>query len=614
MSRPPKASLRLAIVLVAAITGAVGLACGAPRSSRPAPSALDEATSFAFRRGVNVNHWLASNYDEAHRYGGPWFDEEDLQWIAAQGFDHVRLRADGQQWVQADGSLDGAKLAPFERALREARRLGLGVVLAMTRFPGGPVPDEETPVELTAVQRGAIAGLWRAVAARYAGEGAQLRFELLHGPYLRDPRQLAEVQAQTLAEVRAVSPGRFVYFTSNRMSFTAAAPLPADPRVGLALMYWEPELFTFQIREELPPVTYPGVAPDFTAAAPPGDPVLASSRRPLAIADLDADFAALAAWIGAHAAGREIYVAQFGVYHRADDDSARRYIRAIRAALDRHQLAWAVYDYESGCAVRGADGKPTRILDALALRAQPVREARYIWIDAGKQVGSGSLRLAGNTIDAAYQLDDGSAGAQLELTLDERGVPRRYVAHAPVPRATPTGASAPAAPAPAPSATAAPRETWQLDGTVATWKTPRRELRALQRNAPDEPRRARWAQLSAVCLELVKLAHDAGVPLVPGTDELLAGFLLRRELSLYVQAGIPPAQALRMATYGAARNMHRERTSSSIAPGKDADLVLIDGDPTQRIADLARVELVVKRGWRFVPAELLRLVSLRDAR
>jgi imidazolonepropionase-like amidohydrolase len=86
---------------------------------------------------------------------------------------------------------------------------------------------------------------------------------------------------------------------------------------------------------------------------------------------------------------------------------------------------------------------------------------------------------------------------------------------------------------------------------------------------------------------------------------------LRRELDLYVRAGIPPMRVLRMATYDAAANMRRERTSGSIAPGKDADLVLLDGDPTQRIADLERVDLVVQRGARLLPAELLALVSLR---
>jgi imidazolonepropionase-like amidohydrolase len=144
-------------------------------------------------------------------------------------------------------------------------------------------------------------------------------------------------------------------------------------------------------------------------------------------------------------------------------------------------------------------------------------------------------------------------------------------------------------------------------------RLPPLELRSLQRNLPDAETRARWTTLFPVFQQVVKAAHDAGVTVVPGTDSLLAGFLLRRELALYVEAGIPAARVLRMVTYDAARNMRREASSGSIAPGKDADLIIIDGDPTRDIADLARVQVVIKQGWRFDPAALERLVSLAPA-
>jgi len=56
-----------------------------------------------------------------------------------------------------------------------------------------------------------------------------------------------------------------------------------------------------------------------------------------------------------------------GVYRRADDASARRYLRAVQSALERNRLAWALYDYHTGCAVRDERGQPTRVLEALDL-------------------------------------------------------------------------------------------------------------------------------------------------------------------------------------------------------------------------------------------------------
>jgi imidazolonepropionase-like amidohydrolase len=69
-------------------------------------------------------------------------------------------------------------------------------------------------------------------------------------------------------------------------------------------------------------------------------------------------------------------------------------------------------------------------------------------------------------------------------------------------------------------------------------------------------------------------ALRAGVPVVAGMDGL-AGFTLHRELELYVQAGIPPVEVLRIATLGAATVMHRDNELGSVTPGKLADLVVI---------------------------------------
>ncbi|MCE3004113.1 MAG: amidohydrolase family protein [Xanthomonadaceae bacterium] len=104
-----------------------------------------------------------------------------------------------------------------------------------------------------------------------------------------------------------------------------------------------------------------------------------------------------------------------------------------------------------------------------------------------------------------------------------------------------------------------------------------------------------YGKATAALLALVKAAHDAGVVLLPGTDAL-AGFALQRELELYQRAGIPPAEVLRLATWGSARNMGRTRDLGVVLPGRFADLVLVDGDPSRDVADLRRVRTVIKDG------------------
>lgn len=128
--------------------------------------------------------------------------------------------------------------------------------------------------------------------------------------------------------------------------------------------------------------------------------------------------------------------------------------------------------------------------------------------------------------------------------------------------------------------------------------------------APGKVRR--YADSFRKMLALVRTLHDAGVPIVAGTDAL-AGFSLHRELELYAEAGIPPAEVLRIATLGAARVMKKDAELGSIEPGKLADLILIDGDPVARISDVRRVALTVKDGVVFDPPAVYATIGVKPA-
>ena len=110
-------------------------------------------------------------------------------------------------------------------------------------------------------------------------------------------------------------------------------------------------------------------------------------------------------------------------------------------------------------------------------------------------------------------------------------------------------------------------------------------------------------------MKLVGMLYDAGIPIVAGTDGL-SGFALHRELELYVQAGIPAPAVLRIATLGAATVMHRDDRLGTIAPGKLADLVIVDGDPTVHISDIRRVRTVVKDGNVFDAMEVAAAIGV----
>ncbi|HYR28956.1 MAG TPA: amidohydrolase family protein [Thermoanaerobaculia bacterium] len=122
----------------------------------------------------------------------------------------------------------------------------------------------------------------------------------------------------------------------------------------------------------------------------------------------------------------------------------------------------------------------------------------------------------------------------------------------------------------------------------------------------DERYRASFRKMLGLIAEL----HDAGVTVVAGTDGL-AGFTLHRELELYVHAGISPVDALRIATLTAAEVAKRDKDLGTIEPGKLADFIIVDGDPTQRISDIRRVVTVVKDGKVFEPKAIYAEMGIR---
>jgi hypothetical protein len=111
-------------------------------------------------------------------------------------------------------------------------------------------------------------------------------------------------------------------------------------------------------------------------------------------------------------------------------------------------------------------------------------------------------------------------------------------------------------------------------------------------------------------VQFVGQLYRAGVPLEAGTDSI-AGFTLHRELELYVRAGISPAEALRIATWNGARFTGRLAELGSIEPRKRADLILVDGDPTQNVSDIRRISLVMKDGVVYFPAEVYEAIGVK---
>jgi len=348
------------------------LAATLPRLRAAAPT---------FRRGVNIANWLSQNGGDL-TYAAPWFTEEDVAWIAAQGFDHIRYPIDSRLWLKADGTLDEAKVAPFDRALAWTRRHGLGAILDVHFLDGadfntGEGSDIRVFTDPALMDK--AAHLWRLLATRYAKEGDYLRFEVLNEPKADTNAQLNVFNFRMLAAIRESNPTRVVYFPVNRWNtipnvVDLELP-PNDPNVAVTVHFYDPILFTHQRAPwiyspysvaHMPPVLFPGVAPDLRATADRDHPDHPWTGVTLSAAkDIEPLFDQLARWAASAGAHREILLGEFGVYYRADPASTIAWTRAVRQACERRGFGWTVWGYKGVFPVREWDGRPAPMLTGL---------------------------------------------------------------------------------------------------------------------------------------------------------------------------------------------------------------------------------------------------------
>jgi imidazolonepropionase-like amidohydrolase len=138
-----------------------------------------------------------------------------------------------------------------------------------------------------------------------------------------------------------------------------------------------------------------------------------------------------------------------------------------------------------------------------------------------------------------------------------------------------------------------------------------------RRSRTSLPGGAPYPEADVLLAQQAKIAHEfvrLGGLLMAGTDPALpgivAGFAHQQELELLVKhGGFTPIEALKVATLNPATYLGRQNEIGSIETGKQADLVLIAGDPSKRISDLYNVELVFKQGIGFDPKKLIASVK-----
>ncbi len=134
----------------------------------------------------------------------------------------------------------------------------------------------------------------------------------------------------------------------------------------------------------------------------------------------------------------------------------------------------------------------------------------------------------------------------------------------------------------------------------------RRTFVPISNKAEDDAYHAAFAKV----IDTLRMLHENGIRLLPGTDDG-TGFTLHRELELYVEAGMTPAEALRAGTLLPEQYFGHSEDLGTIERGKIADFFLVAGDPTKDIRVIESPQMVSKGDSIYFPSEIYQALSIK---
>jgi endoglucanase len=251
--------------LIAALTIALTTAEAQGQSKAVTPS------GFELKRGVNLSHWLSQNFGWSPK--NSFITENDIQFIASVGYDHVRIPIDEAEMWMVDGKPSEESFAYLSRCLDWCAKQNLRAVVDLHILKAHHFNAENEGGEITlwtnpAAQDNFIR-LWVEISGRLNKCPVNMvAYELMNEPVAQNPDDWNKLIAKAVKAVRQLEPKRVLVIGSNRWQTPENFPFlkipPNDPNIILSLHTYSPLFFTHHLADWVAfkdfkgPVHYPG--------------------------------------------------------------------------------------------------------------------------------------------------------------------------------------------------------------------------------------------------------------------------------------------------------------------------------------------------------------------
>jgi endoglucanase len=369
------------------ISVAVLLALASFPAQAKAESIAQRRAQAHLRRGINTSHWFSQlrpqEYTKEHFE--TFTTADDIALIKSLGFDNVRLSINPQPMMPPSrpDEIPADYLAYLDRAVQMILDHGLAVVIDMH-------PENDFKARLISddvfVQQ--FADFWRALAAHYSSlDPDRVFFEILNEPEFNDPYRWYGVEIKLASAIREGAPRNTIIAAGARYSdnddLLFLEPL-RDPNVIYNFHFYEPHIFTHQGATwgsyswyRVRGLHYPSSPEDAArVAAQVPDPVdrlfvIRYGEDHWDAARIDSEISQAAQW--ARHYDVPLLCNEFGAYREYTPPQSRAaWIHDVRTSLEKHNIGWAMWDYQQSFGVvtktNGRTVPDEAIVQALGLK------------------------------------------------------------------------------------------------------------------------------------------------------------------------------------------------------------------------------------------------------
>ena len=313
------------------------------------------------KRGINFGGWLSQCKSYTLEHYRSFLHEEDVQQLAAWGFDHVRVPIDYEVLQHEDGSEFPEGVALVDALVDWCERAGLNVILDLHKAPGYDFNNagdaEKNNLFSSPALQARFLTLWGWMARRYGGR-SHVALELLNEvAEAENAAPWDELIRRTLAEIRRYAPDCPVIYGGIQWNSARTLKLltpPTDKNVIYTFHMYEPIVFTHQKAYWMPQLpqdkemAYPDTMEAYRErsafAGVQGQSAMEAKEERMGKPFLRA--AVQEAVDAARAAGVPVYCGEFGVIDQAPPADSLRWLEDVMAVFAEMDIGFALWTYK----------------------------------------------------------------------------------------------------------------------------------------------------------------------------------------------------------------------------------------------------------------------------